>query len=86
MRMRSLTDGQHLGEGRVAAGQREPDVEVLVDEHELGVGVLGGIVLERYPVAAQVEQRRTIVGHAAASVRSPPWPRPTLGPTCAAPP
>ena len=55
--------GEHLGEGRVAAGEREADVEVLVDEHEFRVGVFGGVVLECHPVAAEIEQRRAVVGH-----------------------
>ena len=59
---------QHLGEGRVAAGEGEADVEVLVDEHEVGVGVLGGIVLECHPVTAEVLEGRAVVGHGVAAV------------------
>ncbi len=67
-RMRSLTEASISARARVAAGQCEPDVEVLVDEHELRVGVFGGVVLERHPVTAQIEQRRAIVGHGVAAV------------------
>ena len=72
MRMRSLTVASISARAVLPLDSGQPDVEVLVDEHELGVGVLGRVVLERYPVAAQVEQRRAIVRHVGGRRRRSP--------------
>ncbi len=55
--------GQHLGQCAIAARQRETDVEVLVDQHEVRVGVIGGVGLQGHPVTSEFEQRRAIVRH-----------------------